>query len=239
MAATQRGGGHKLISRARRAGSISRAARAARISDEKIFLAWVWAFDRGLQQRQQHVAASRAAGRRHQHVRCGLAIRYSPGMPTQPIANGGGWQFDFPSNVAGLCPASATQPPNFNVSPCHHVDYVTVPYASPITAKSMTMTFNVVVQSPAYGYRTAPNNTCVSPANVRLLLEHAGDAGLNNPVDRLVVKLLWPTHLQNSASGVVVTAPLTADQWSDVNGQLGSANTAASPTLCQMSGRSG
>lgn len=33
--------------------------------------------------------------------------------------------------------------------------------------------------------------------------------------------------LQNSASGVVVTAPLTADQWSDVNGQLGSANTAA------------
>jgi len=153
-------------------------------------------------------------------------IRYSPGMPTQPIANGGGWQFDFPSNVAGLCPASATQPPNFNVSPCHHVDYVTVPYASPITAKSMTMTFNVVAQSPAYGYRTAPNNTCVSPANVRLLLEHAGDAGLNNPVYRWWSNPVAYT-LQNSASGVVVTAPLTADQWSDVNGQLGSANTAA------------
>ena len=153
-------------------------------------------------------------------------IRYSPGMPAQPsAASGGGWQFAFPSNASGVCPAPATQPPDFNLSPCHHVDYVTVPYASSIVAKSMVMTFDVVTLSPTYDYRTATNNTCTRPAVVRLLLEHSGDAALRNPVYRW-----WsgPSYrLDGSVSGAVISVPLTADQWSDVNGQSGSANAAA------------
>jgi hypothetical protein len=112
-------------------------------------------------------------------------IRYSPGMPMQPVANaGGGWAFDFPSSAKGLCPAPATQPPDFNVSPCSHVDYVTVPYTAPITAKSLTITLDVVASSPVYDYHTAPNNTCVTTAKARLLLEHTGDASLSNVVYR-------------------------------------------------------
>jgi hypothetical protein len=153
-------------------------------------------------------------------------IRYSPGMPAQPSVASGGWQFAFPSNAAGVCPAPATQPPDFNVSPCHHVDYVTVPYASPINTNSMVMTFDVIAQAPAYGYRTAPDNTCNSPAEVRLLLEHTGDAALSNPVYRWWSNPVAYT-LDGSVSGAVLTAPLTPDQWSDVNGQLGSSNPAA------------
>jgi hypothetical protein len=111
------------------------------------------------------------------------------------------------------------------VSPCHHVDYVTVPYTSSIVAKSITMTFGVVAQSPAYDYHTATDNTCNSPAEVRLLLEHSGDAALSDPVYRW-----WsgPSYtLDGSVSGAVISVPLTADQWADVNGQSGSANAAA------------
>jgi hypothetical protein len=155
-------------------------------------------------------------------------IRYSPGMPLQPTAyTGGGWQFDFPTNTEtpSPCPAAATQPPDFNVSPCHHVDYVTIPYTAPITAKSLTVTFDIVAQSPVYDYRTAANNTCTTPASVRLLLEHSGDAALTNPVYRW-----WSTtdhQLQTAGTSLSLTIPLTADQWTDVDGQAGTANTAA------------
>ena len=152
-------------------------------------------------------------------------IRYSPGMPMQPVANaGGGWAFDFPSSAKGLCPAPATQPPDFNVSPCSHVDYVTVPYTAPITANSLTITLDVVASSPVYDYHTAPNNTCVTTAKARLLLEHTGDASLSNVVYRW-----WSTTeyvLGDSASGVVLTVPLTTNQWSDVDGQLASSTPA-------------
>ena len=108
-------------------------------------------------------------------------------MPIRPNPNpsgGSGWSFSFPTNAVGKCPAPPTQPPNYNISPCSHVDYVTTPYTLPITAKSITVTFSIVANSPVYDYKTATNNTCVSPAKMRLLLEHHNDAALNNPVYR-------------------------------------------------------
>lgn len=154
-------------------------------------------------------------------------IRYSPGLPIRPNPNpsgGSGWSFSFPTNAVGKCPAPPTQPPNYNISPCSHVDYVTTPYTLPITAKSITVTFSIIANSPVYDYKTATNNTCVSPAKMRLLLEHHNDAALNNPVYRW-----WSNPLEytlGNTNAAVIKVLLTPDQWSDVNGQLGTTDPA-------------
>ena len=152
-------------------------------------------------------------------------IRYSPGLPSTPSAHsGGGWQFDFPLNTPGSCPAPPTSPPNFNVSACKHVDYVTTPTSGPLTAKAVTVTFNVVGKSPVFDYHTAPNNTAVGGSiTTQLLLEHSGDSALNT------INYRWfsvsKVSIPNADSfSQTLNIPLTPDQWVNVNGQLGSSS---------------
>jgi hypothetical protein len=151
------------------------------------------------------------------------SIRYSPGMPTAPSPAAIGWKFDFPKAIAGTCPAAPTQPPNFDRSECHHVDYVTAAYHSPILAKSVTITFSVAGDNPAFDFHTAPGNSCNTPATMRLLLERSYDESLSQIMYRW-----WsnPISFVLARTGpMTLTVPLTPDQWSDVNGQLGSASS--------------
>jgi hypothetical protein len=151
------------------------------------------------------------------------SIRYSPGMPTRPNAAPVGWQFAFPLAAAGTCPAPDTQPPNFNVSRCHHVDYVTAAYTKAITGTSISMLFSVTTgPGTVFDWKTQFENTCPGEATVRLLIEHRNDASLSQPTYRW-----WSNPVSFPLAPVMnmtLTVPLTPDQWSDVNGQFGNTN---------------
>jgi len=156
------------------------------------------------------------------------SIRYSPGMPANPsTAPSGGWVFSFPLAAPGVCPAPPTTGPNFNISTCPHVDYVTASYITPIVGSSLSMTFSIAVgPDTVFDYHTAANNTCVSPANFRFMIEHMDDAGLYQPYYR------WWSHdisyrLQPTNGSLTLTVPLTPDQWSSVLGEIGNASAAA------------
>jgi hypothetical protein len=155
-------------------------------------------------------------------------IRYSPGMPVNPgAAPSGGWVFSFPLAAPGVCPAPPTTGPNFNVSTCPHVDYVTATYITPIVGSSLSMTFSIAVgPNTGFDYHTAANNTCVNPANFRFLIERTDDAGLYQPYYR------WWSHdisyqLQPIDGSLTLTVPLTPDRWSSALGEIGNASAAA------------
>jgi hypothetical protein len=155
-------------------------------------------------------------------------IRYSPGMPAKPnTAPSGGWVFSFPLAAPGVCPAPPTTGPNFNISTCPHIDYVTATYITPIAGSSVSMTFSIAVgPNTTFDYHTAANNTCVNPANFRLMIERADDAGLYQRYYR------WWSHdvsyqLQSTDGSLTLTVPLTPDRWSSVLGEIGSASAAA------------
>lgn len=152
-------------------------------------------------------------------------IRYSPKMPVHPIALvGGGWTFAFPVAPAGACPAPATQPPNYNISACPHVDYVTTPYTKALVGSSISMTFGVTGDNPVFDFHTAPNNTGSTPATVRFLIERRNDAALNQPAYRW-----WsnPLSVPLALGGpTTLLVPLTPEEWSDMDGQFGTAELA-------------
>lgn len=151
-------------------------------------------------------------------------IRYSPKMPLHPAAlAGGGWTFAFPVAPAGACPAPATQPPNYNVSNCPHVDYVTTNYNRAVVGKSITMAGSVTGNNPVFDFHTASDNTGLTPATVRLLIETRGDGLLINPEGRW-----WsnPISFPLALGAFSITVALTPDQWSDVDGQFGTADPA-------------
>jgi hypothetical protein len=171
----------------------------------------------------------------------GWQIRYSPGMCTpgfavcSPTTIPGGWYFTFPPQAAGTCPAPDTTPPYYNVSPCHHVDYVTRPYSTRITASTITATFSInAPPGTIFNHDTQPENTPTGPTTFRFLLEQRGDALLNEPTYRW-----WSNPISYSIAptdGIAtLSAPLDPAQWSDVYGQLGSADpTAFATTLREM-----
>lgn len=154
----------------------------------------------------------------------GWQIRYSPGMPTKPTVVPGGWQFTFPSMGAGTCPAPDTKPPNYNISNCHHVDYVTVPYTKAITAKTIVMTFEVhAIAGTIFSHYTQTENTPDGPSAVRFMIEERNDSQLNNPTGRW-----WSNpiafNLADTGGVATLSAPIDPSQWSDVNGQTGTQN---------------
>lgn len=152
-------------------------------------------------------------------------IRYSPKMPLHPSVAKSGWMFSFPLAPAGVCPAPPTQPPNYNISACPHVDYVTTPYTKSMAANtSVSMTFVVAGVSPVFDFHTAADNLGATPATVRLLVEQQGDYFLDNPTYRW-----WsnPLSVPLTIGGpTTLLVPLTPDQWSDVNGLFGTAELA-------------
>lgn len=147
-------------------------------------------------------------------------IRYSPGMPLHPSVDGTGWKFSFPVDTGHSCPAAPTQPPNYNISSCHHVDYVTTPFYTNLNGhQSISMTFSITGIDPIFDYHTASNNTGTTPATVRFLIERTSDAALNHPTYRWWSNpISFPLAL---TTDTVLTTPLDPSQWSDVNGQYG------------------
>ena len=152
-------------------------------------------------------------------------IRYSPGMPIHPTTAGSSWKFSFPVDTGHHCPAADTQPPNYNQSACHHVDYVTAPYTTSILNKtSLSVTYEVTGVNPMLDYRTQFENdqTNTLGHTVRLLIEHTNDSSLRNSTYRW-----WsnPLHIDLDADmnqgSKTLTVSLDPSQWSDVNGQFG------------------
>ena len=173
------------------------------------------------------------------------AIRYSPGMPPKPsAAPGGGWQFNFPVNAAGVCPAPNTTAPNYDVSPCLHVDYVMTPYTVPIIGSSISMTYSIVAApGTVFNARTQYGNTCVDnsgdmPTFFSLFIEHAGDQNLSTNYWRWwsYGKAGFQWNLRPTEGTVTVTVPLVLANWSTVYGYDTSATAQAgfADTLANM-----
>ncbi len=144
----------------------------------------------------------------------GWSIRYSPGMPTQPTADGGGFSFNFP--MGGGCPAPRTgndpTQPSFNVSACHHVDYVT---RGPMPLNgSITIDYTITGNNPAWGYTTAAANTGGAPPQLTLMIEHTNDQYLSNGLWRWDSNIRTPIGLGHYH----VTVPLTFSSWAAVAG---------------------
>jgi len=95
-------------------------------------------------------------------------IKYSPNMPSDPTMGGPGiWYFDFP--VDPNYPACIA---NQN---CNSVGYVTDSHSGPVS-HSASMTFQIVTTGvPFFNYVMESDNTCTTPATVRLFLERKND----------------------------------------------------------------
>jgi hypothetical protein len=119
---------------------------------------------------------------------------------------------------------------NFPVEDGTHprVDYFWSSETKPLSG-TITTSFQIATSSPSvvFNYVFEPTNTCSYPAHVRLLLAAKGFNNLSSP--NYVNDRWWsnPTAaLLVGGSTVTLTVPLTPDQWSNVNGQFGTAQPA-------------
>jgi hypothetical protein len=104
------------------------------------------------------------------HAAKGWSIQYSPIMPsTRTVGGPGTWYFDFPTDPN--YPACVYNPDTL----CHSVNYVTNSYSGPAT-HSVSMTFQILTTgTPTFEYVLEPDNTCPTPATVRLFLQRRND----------------------------------------------------------------
>jgi len=85
------------------------------------------------------------------------SILYSPGMPPHPTPRtGGGWYFNFPTDPNSV----------------HYVLTTVKMVASSYVDAGILVT---TTGTPAFVYNLQPDNTCISPAHVRFLLQERGD----------------------------------------------------------------
>jgi hypothetical protein len=132
--------------------------------------------------------------------------------------DGGGVYFDFPVEDGNQT----------------HVNYLRYAHNGPVSG-SLVVTFEVSTTGyPAFNFVFEPGNTCTSPATTRLYIERRGFSnpavwgdlswGPNgNPNYRW-----WSNPLSFTLVGgsrIQLTVPLTPDQWSNVNGQMGNTDT--------------
>jgi hypothetical protein len=88
------------------------------------------------------------------------------------------------------------------------------------------MTFEILTTgAPTFNYALASDNTCTTPATVRLFLERRND-------DFSQEFYRWwanPTgyDLQPTPGNVTLTVPLAPDQWSSVYGKFGNSDDAS------------
>ena len=148
----------------------------------------------------------------------GWRVQYSPSMPADPTAGGPGvWYLDFPSDP--------NYPACIDQGNCDSLNYVTTSFSGP-TAHSVSMTFQILTTGvPTFNYKLGSDNTCATPATVRLFLERKNDDFSQefyrwwaNPIGY---------ELQATPADVTLTVPLTPDQWSSVYGKAGSYDAAA------------
>ncbi len=122
-------------------------------------------------------------------------MRYSPGMPEHPTAAlGGGWQFDFPG--------------------ADGVHYLTTPLTANLLAShAISVSLQVIGTDAVFAWTP---DICAGSASARVMVERQGD-DLRSPSGR------WWTvaPIVLKAGATVVSAPITPDQWSNVNGVLG------------------
>jgi hypothetical protein len=88
------------------------------------------------------------------------------------------------------------------------------------------MTFQILTTgAPSFNYILSLDNTCATPATVRLFLERKND-------DFSEEFYRWWAHtisydLQATPGNITLTVPLTPDQWSSVYGKTGNDDAAA------------
>ena len=133
-------------------------------------------------------------------------IRYSAGVSLNVPASGEEFSFEFPR-----APGSA-----------HYITRPATPAGSAVVATFTVMTGG----SPVFDYRTAPNNTCDSPATVRLFLQRRGD--------NLSGAGAYEFYRWWSRAGVVLAdgtftldVPLQPSLWTSVFGKSGESNPRA------------
>lgn len=152
------------------------------------------------------------------------AIQYSPGMPSHPAATtGAAWTFNFPTDQNyDACVDDASVP-------CKSVHYVTTQYSLGATHSAMTAKIRLTFDpGTSFNYKMQPDNTCTTPANVRLFFQRKNDdmqgefyRWWSNPVS-------YELGSSETGTGITMTVPLTPDQWSSVNGKFGNQDAEAS-----------
>lgn len=138
------------------------------------------------------------------------SILYSPGMPPHPtLRTGGGWYFNFPTDPNSV----------------HYVlAAVNMEASSYIDAGIQVITTG----TPAFVYDLQPDNTCISPAHVRFLLQESGDdlSGTNGKE----YFRWWSNNVayKLAPGRANLRARLTdLSQWTSVLGEKANASTAA------------
>jgi hypothetical protein len=82
------------------------------------------------------------------------------------------------------------------------------------------MTFQILTTgTPTFNYVMDSDNTCATPATVRLFLERRND-DFSEEIYRWWANPIGYT-LQPTSGNVTLTVPLTPDQWSSVYGKAG------------------
>jgi hypothetical protein len=125
------------------------------------------------------------------------------GTHPEPLSGMFGWSFQFPHNPG-------------------YVAYIITPYTVSLGSKSvLTFTAQVVAEDGTrFRYDIDPGNVSGLPANVRAIIRSNKGGEFNrwwsNPLAMI---------LENGVA--TVTTPLTADQWSSVNGKFGNSSSSA------------
>ena len=137
-------------------------------------------------------------------------IRYSPGMPAHPPPREtGGWYFDFPS-----APGS--------------VHYVTAA-VNMIASRSVSASIEITTTgTPTFEYALEANNTCVTPAHVRFLLQEKGDDLTGAGGKQYYRWFSISAAYELAAGSTTLTAQLSdLSQWLSVFGERADASAAA------------
>ena len=128
--------------------------------------------------------------------------------------------FNFPA--AGSNYPACIPIPDVN---CNQVNYVTENYSG--TAHGLSMTFEInTTGTPVFNYVMETDNTCNTPASLRLYFEERGDNGYAEYY-RWWANPNGYYNLQNTNGLVTLTMPFTPGNWSDVNGNENNSNQAA------------
>jgi len=147
-------------------------------------------------------------------------IRFSYGMPKHPYAEGSGWAFDFP--VGTNCRVKEG---------CPGVHYVTTRYTKAIPPHAvLTLSFKVEAnENTVFNFKLEKDNVCEGPpASVRAFLQRAED-DLYAADNRF-----WsnPVSVVLAAGDYKMMVELSADQWTNVNGEQ--SQSGFGETLSQM-----
>jgi hypothetical protein len=117
--------------------------------------------------------------------------------------------------------------------PCKSVHYVTTQYSLGATHSAMTAKIRLTFDpGTSFNYKMQPDNTCTTPANVRLFFQRKNDdmqgefyRWWSNPVS-------YELGSSETGTGITMTVPLTPDQWSSVNGKFGNQDAEVFRTRC-------